>query len=128
MLARYARLALGTLALFAAVPALAQDANWVEVTESANGSQKEAVDTTTLIRKGDVVTYWNRTEYVNHAKGWKKALAEIEVNCKTRMERPLTVTLFFTDGRSFDIPGDGEWNKVESGTISADLTDFVCNR
>ncbi len=105
--------------------------NWVQVSESLDGSNRLYVDTDSL-RQGGSAWYWDHMVYsAPDEDGVKSSKAYISQDCRTGVSRVRKLVAYDSSGRvikSFN-PGDkGPLSEVTPGTIGEAEYRFVCSR
>ncbi|WP_309622856.1 surface-adhesin E family protein [Novosphingobium sp.] len=120
--------AAAVLQLCLAQPALADEPNWVRVTNSDNGESEHWIDSTSLKRKGDLVSYRERAEINDSDTDWASVIAFSQINCKTSMVHPVQLNITYTNGKSetVDNPDPEDWNAIEPDSVGSDIRDYVC--
>ena len=117
--------------LLIAIPLLAHAANWTLVSLSTEGD-KYFIDTQSITRSGDSVTFWVKKNYASRDKyGDLSAKVNETVNCRTR-ESNSRYMMFFDDldnhGKqtsSFS-PKDKAWEPIPPESVSESQLKFVC--
>ncbi|WP_309751631.1 surface-adhesin E family protein [Novosphingobium sp.] len=120
--------AAAVLQLGLAQPALADEPNWVRVTNSDNGESEHWIDSTSLKRKGDLVSYRERAEINDSDTDWASVIAFSQIDCKTSMVHPVQLNITYTNGKSetVDNPDPSDWNEIQPDSVGSDIRDYVC--
>ena len=120
--------ALAAAQLLLAQPAIAGDDRWVRVSASEDGTGEHWVDTKSISRKGDVVSYIERAKINDEESGWDTVIAAAQINCETSQIHPVQLKITYTSGKTetVDNPDPEDWNEIPSGSVGSDIRDFVC--
>ncbi|MGB7655618.1 MAG: surface-adhesin E family protein [Novosphingobium sp.] len=111
-----------------AQPAFAGDDRWVKVSSSDDGTSEHWVDSKSINRKGDVVSYIERAKINDDETGWDTVVASSQINCETSQVHPVQLKITFTSGKTetVDNPDPEDWNDIPAGSVGSDIRDFVC--
>jgi hypothetical protein len=109
-------------------PALADGPEWVRVTSSDNGESEHWIDSTSLQRKGDVVSYRERAEINDSDTDWESVIALSQINCTTNLVHPVQLIVTYTNGKTetVDNPDPSDWNEIQPDSVGSDIRDYVC--
>jgi len=113
-------------------PLLAHASNWVLVSTTTTGD-KFKVDTTSIVRNGNEVTYWEIMNYAKRsADGELSAKDQVAVNCLTKEFSTKYIQLFSDyDARGTMIntfKASGTWSPIPPDTAIETVMKFVCKR
>lgn len=111
-----------------AQPAFAGDDRWVKVSSSDDGASEHWVDSQSINRKGEVVSYIERAKINDDDSGWDTVVASSQINCDTSQIHPVQLKITFTSGKTetVDNPDPEDWNEIQPGSVGSDIRDFVC--
>jgi len=122
------------LLIFLMFPLLTQASNWVFIGESISNN-KFFIDTQSIQRSGDSVTFWDRTNFSSRDKhGDLSYKANYTINCRTR-ESILRFLMTYDDlnnnGKmTGSIPADPKaiWEPIPPDSAFESEMKFVCKR
>jgi hypothetical protein len=116
-----------------AVPLLANASNWVLTDKNVDGDSF-FIDTKSITRSGDSVTFWVRTNYVTRSPtGTLSTKTNDTVNCRTRE----TITRHYMTYDDLNNLGKliqsfpavtPKWEPIAPDSINEVLMKFVCKR
>lgn len=111
-----------------AQPAFAGDDRWVKVTSSDDGTSEHWIDTQSINRKGDIVSYTERAKINDDETGWDTVIAASQINCENSQVHPVQLKITYTSGKieTVDNPDPEDWNEIPAGSVGSDIRDFVC--
>jgi hypothetical protein len=109
-------------------PASAGDDRWVKVSSSDDGTSEHWVDSKSITRKDEVVTYIERAKINDDESGWDTVVASSQINCETSQIHPVQLKITYTSGKTetVDNPDPEDWNEIQPGSVGSDIRDFVC--
>lgn len=109
-------------------PAFAGDDRWVKVSSSDDGASEHWVDSTSINRKDEVVSYIERAKINDDESGWDTVVASSQINCDTSQIHPVQLKITFTNGKTetVDNPDPEDWSEIKPGSVGSDIRDFVC--
>lgn len=116
-----------SISALAFTPQAALAAKWVLAGEDLQSEFKTYVDVTFIERRGTMIMYWARTDYVNHEKGWKSDMALVEANCTTSQIRYLQLSVYFKNGTNESNSARSEWRYAVPETVGKMELDFACS-
>ncbi len=117
--------------LFLLTPIFSYASRWVETGRTITA--QFYVDTQSIQRNGNLVTFWERRNYVQRNKfGDLSTKANLVINCRTRESK----LLFLITYDDFDNSGkvttnttvNQEWQPIAPDTIEESTMKFVCKR
>lgn len=116
--------------LLFASPAFAGDPTWEKVSGNEEYGAAHFIDTASISRNGDVVTYNEKAEFANSPDNWKQVEATSMVNCRSHKWHTVRLKITTNDGdvRAAENPDKNDWNDTKPGTVAADVQEFVCSR
>ncbi len=112
-------------------PSLAIAANWVFIAQSVGGTSY-FVDTQSMQKSGNSVTYWEKVNYSDRDKyGDLSSKVQYTANC-ARREKIMRYSIFYDDtNNAGNITTSGpainpQWNPVPPESVSEGVMKFVC--
>lgn len=116
------------------IPCLASASNWVLISKTVDGTTF-SIDTQSIQRSGDSVTYWYRSNYSSRDEdGDLSSKVNRTTNCRTR-EVISRYFMFYDDinnnGKqtsSFAAPSSTIWKPISPDSVDESIMKFVCKR